>query len=76
MQADGITRRKWNAETNTLNLIVEGTRFCRRIGREHRSNHIGLCLFIESLQRKNGQRIVLNAFIFDGKDIGRAESRF
>jgi hypothetical protein len=42
-----ITRRKWNAETNTLNLIVEGTRFCRRIGREHRSNHIYLACRID-----------------------------
>jgi hypothetical protein len=35
-----ITRKKFNAEIDALNLIVEGTRFCRRIGREHRSNHI------------------------------------
>jgi hypothetical protein len=35
-----ITRRKFNAEIDALNLMVEGTRFCRRIGREHRSNHI------------------------------------
>jgi hypothetical protein len=34
-----ITRKKFNAEIDALNLIVEGTRFCRRIGREHRSNH-------------------------------------
>jgi hypothetical protein len=35
-----IVRRKFNEELGALNLIVEGTRFCRRIGREHRSNHV------------------------------------
>jgi hypothetical protein len=35
-----ISNRKYNCCGNILNLIVDGNRFCRRIGREHRSNHI------------------------------------
>ena len=37
-----VVRSNYNAKVNALNLFVEGTRFCRRIGREHKSNHIFL----------------------------------
>jgi hypothetical protein len=35
-----VSRRKFNSEVNVLNLMIEGCRYCGRIGREHKSNHI------------------------------------
>lgn len=37
-----VTKVSYNEALNTVNFYVEGTRFCRRIGREHKSNHIYL----------------------------------
>lgn len=35
-----VSRTKFNPLTNMLNFMIDGTRFCRHIGREHKSNHI------------------------------------
>lgn len=34
----------WFRETQTLILELAGTRFCERIGREHRSNNVYYCI--------------------------------
>jgi hypothetical protein len=35
-----VKQRRFNRDSGVLLLFVEGNRFCHRIGREHKSNHI------------------------------------